>query len=484
MLGMLSDICACASGEVALKTRACDMEVIGGFRGGEGIQVREEKERISALEKENAELRARLETFEPKPDPQAVEDAEKRLAALPAVKGASFAAFETGVRYKGRPDLMVAYLDPGTTVAGLATSSATAAAPVLDCRRKIAALSVSGCPHGIGLVVNAGNANAFTGEAGMKTVTEISRAAADSLNIPAECVLTASTGVIGEPLKSDPIHKALAKAGRGELSPSRLDEAARAILTTDTYPKCAFVQTEIGHGREQVNIVGIAKGSGMICPDMATMLAFVFTDAKIQYRLLSRIASGANETSFNSITVDGDTSTNDTLIIAATGRSEAPEIEAGGIDAQRFERGMRTVLSSLARQILRDGEGATKLVGIHVEGAASKPDAVSAAESVANSPLVKTAVAGEDPNWGRVVMALGKSGAEFNQEKLAIRFGDHMVAEHGGVSKHFSEAAVAEYMTGSDIDIRIDLGNGAESASVHTCDFTHGYIMINADYRT
>ena len=460
------------------------MEVIGGFRGGEGIQVREEKERISALEKENAELRARLETFQPKPDPQAVEDAEKRLAALPAVKGASFAAFETGVRYKGRPDLMVAYLEPGTTVAGLATSSATAAAPVLDCRRKIAALSVSGCPHGIGLVVNAGNANAFTGEAGMKNGDGNLAGGGGQSEYSGGVRSHSVNRVIGEPLKSDPIHKALAKAGRGELSPSRLDEAARAILTTDTYPKCAFVQTEIGHGREQVNIVGIAKGSGMICPDMATMLAFVFTDAKIQHRLLSRIASGANETSFNSITVDGDTSTNDTLIIAATGRSEAPEIEAGGIDAQRFERGMRTVLSSLARQILRDGEGATKLVGIHVEGAASKPDAVSAAESVANSPLVKTAVAGEDPNWGRVVMALGKSGAEFNQEKLTIRFGDHMVAEHGGVSKHFSEAAVAEYMTGSDIDIHIDLGNGAESASVHTCDFTHGYIMINADYRT
>ncbi|NNF24253.1 MAG: bifunctional glutamate N-acetyltransferase/amino-acid acetyltransferase ArgJ [Rhodobacteraceae bacterium] len=397
---------------------------------------------------------------------------------LPVIEGAAFAAIEAGVRYSGRLDVMLATLAPGSVIAGVFTRSSTRAAPVLDCQDKIGGVSESGAAF----IVNSGNANAFTGSNGADAVDAVTSAVAGATGVPEQRVFSASTGVIGEPLPHDRITARLAELAAG-LSKTGIADAARAIMTTDTYPKGAGATARIGG--KTVSISGIAKGSGMIAPDMATMLVYIFTDAKIAKPVLDQMLAELTDTTFNCITVDSDTSTSDTLLLAATGRSEAPEItDINGDNAAAFHSALGGVMLDLAHQVVRDGEGATKFIEVAVTGAESDGDARKVALSIANSPLVKTAIAGEDPNWGRIVMAVGKSGAVADRDLLSIRFGDILVAEKGWVSTGYSEEAGAGYMKRDQIVIAVDLGLGQGASSVWTCDLTHGYITINADYRS
>ncbi|WP_425079430.1 bifunctional glutamate N-acetyltransferase/amino-acid acetyltransferase ArgJ [Ruegeria denitrificans] len=391
---------------------------------------------------------------------------------LPAIDGVRFATVEAGVRYQGRTDVMLAVLDPGTSVAGVFTRSATRAAPVLDCQEKIGGPSDG--PAAI--LVNSGNANAFTGHYGQTSVAEVTQAVSKATGVPVERVFTSSTGVIGEPLPHDRIISQL-EALKSGLSRHAIEDAARAIMTTDTFPKGASAQVEIGD--KTVSIAGIAKGSGMIAPDMATMLVYIFTDAQVEQSALQEMLSAQTDRTFNCITVDSDTSTSDSLLLCATG--------ASGVDATgnaAFAEALETVMLDLAQQVVRDGEGATKFVEIRVTGAASDSDAKVHGLSIANSPLVKTAIAGEDPNWGRIVMAIGKSGAAADRDLLSISFGDILVAEKGWVSPDYREEDAAAYMKGQDLVIAVDLGLGEGKSTVWTCDLTHGYIEINADYRS
>jgi glutamate N-acetyltransferase/amino-acid N-acetyltransferase len=399
--------------------------------------------------------------------------APERFPELPEIAGVELAAAAAGVRYAGRNDVMLARLAPGSTVAGVFTRSATRAAPVLDCEAKIGAEG----GEGAAFLVNAGNANAFTGKSGARAVDALTGAVGKATGLPARRVFTASTGVIGEPLPHERIRARLG-ALAGALAPGGWEAAARAIMTTDTFPKGAGAQVEID-GRP-VSIAGFAKGSGMIAPDMATMLVFLFTDAAVDRPVLQSIVAEIADRTFNCITVDGDTSTSDTLLMGATGASGA-RVWA---DTLPFREALAMVMTDLAQQVVRDGEGATKFVEITVTGATSHADARRHAMSIANSPLVKTAIAGEDPNWGRVVMAVGKSGAPADRDLLSIRFGDILVAENGWVAEGYDEAAAADYMTGQELRISVDIGLGDARATVWTCDLTHGYIDINADYRS
>jgi glutamate N-acetyltransferase/amino-acid N-acetyltransferase len=391
---------------------------------------------------------------------------------MPIIDGVRFAAVEAGVKYAGRVDVMLAELAPGTVVAGTFTKSKTRAAPVLDCQAKLG----GGSDVGAAFVVNAGNANAFTGADGFEAVQSIAGHAADVLGIPEARVFTSSTGVIGEKLPHVRITSAF-DALKSALSAEAIADAASAIMTTDTYAKGATRTVEIGGA--QVKIAGFAKGSGMIAPDMATMLVYIFTDARIAFDHLQPLVSGLCNETFNCITVDSDTSTSDTLLVAATGASGVGVAGNGAFAAALFE-----VMYDLARQVVRDGEGASKFITISVIGAVDDGDAKRVAMSVANSPLVKTAVAGEDANWGRVVMAVGKSGAEADRDRLSIRFGAVQVALNGQVAPDYVEADAATHMKGDEIEIGIDLGIGNGSAKVHTCDLTAQYIAINADYRS
>ncbi len=392
--------------------------------------------------------------------------------ALPVIAGARFAAVEAGVRYKGRVDVMLAELAPGTTIAGTFTRSRTRSAAVLDCQAKIGGDSTQGGA----ILVNSGNANAFTGIAGVEAVETITAEVSRLLGIPQSRVFTSSTGVIGEPLPHDRISSALERLG-AELSDKAIAAAARAIMTTDTFAKGSSRSVTIDG--KTVSIAGIAKGSGMIQPDMATMLVYIFTDARIAYGDLQPLVSEACDSSFNCITVDSDTSTSDTLIVAATGASG---VDVGGNDA--FAKVLNEVMDDLAKQVVRDGEGATKFVTVAISGAESQSDARLVAFSIANSPLVKTAVAGEDPNWGRVVMAIGKAGAAADRDRISIRFGDVEVARDGKVAPGYSEADAAAHMKQENITISVDLGLGDGKATVFTCDLTAQYIAINADYRS
>lgn len=391
---------------------------------------------------------------------------------LPVIQGVRFATIAAGVRYQGRTDVMLAQLDPGTAIAGAYTRSATRSAPVLDCQAKTGGAA----DQGAAILVNSGNSNAFTGKGGVAAVKAIAEATAKACGVPESRVFTSSTGVIGEPLPFERITAQL------DTLASRLDAggiaaAAKAIMTTDTFPKGA--QASVVVGGKTVKIAGIAKGSGMIAPDMATMLVYIFTDAKIAQTELQSIVSAHNDVTFNCITVDSDTSTSDSLIVAATGASGADV--SGNAE---FSEALHAVMLDLAHQVVRDGEGATKFVEIAITGAASDADARTHAMSIANSPLVKTAIAGSDPNWGRVVMAIGKSGAAADRDLLSIRFGDVLVAENGWVSPSYSEADAAAHMKGQNLRISVDLGLGSGAATVWTCDLTHGYIDINADYRS
>ncbi len=392
---------------------------------------------------------------------------------LPVIEGVAFSAAQAGVRYQGRTDVMMARLAPGTTMAGVFTRSATRSAPVLDCQAKIGRDSAEGAA----IIVNSGNSNAFTGKNGVVSTRAVTTAAAETLGLPETRVFSSSTGVIGEPLPHERITAKLSELAN-TLDKGALAAAARAIMTTDTFPKGAAA--EISIDGKPVKIAGIAKGSGMIAPDMATMLVYIFTDAAAERSELQAMLSELTDVTFNCITVDSDTSTSDTLLLAATGASG---VKVDG-KTTAFREALHGVMLDLAHQVVRDGEGATKFVEVAVTGAASDADAKTHAMAIANSPLIKTAIAGEDPNWGRVVMAIGKSGAAADRDLLTIRFGDLLVAENGWVSPAYKEADAAAYMKGEYLRISVDLGLGQGKCTVWTCDLTHGYIEINADYRS
>lgn len=404
---------------------------------------------------------------------------------LPAIGGLRLAGAEAGIRGSGRPDLMLAELAPGTSFAGVFTRSATCSPAVAWSRKTIRVHRGNNATTGpTAILVNSGNANAFTGSAGRETVIKMATLAAKAVGSEAPAdALVASTGVIGEPLPVDRIVAAMESLVAG-LAPDNWELAARAIMTTDTYPKGATAHCRIDG--QPVHVAGIAKGSGMIAPDMATMLAFLFTDARINPRALQALLGELTETTFNSITVDGDCSTSDTVILAATGAAGGAEItDATDPRAEGFRAALHQVMQSLALQVVRDGEGASKFVTIRVEGADSDHDAKVAALAVANSPLVKTAIAGEDPNWGRIVMAVGKSGAPLRPAGVSIRLGELVVTKNGAVHPEYSEEAGAAYMRNAELEIRIDLGReGPGQATVWTCDLGHRYVEINADYRS
>jgi glutamate N-acetyltransferase/amino-acid N-acetyltransferase len=368
---------------------------------------------------------------------------------------------------------MLATCVPGTQVAGVLTRSATAAAPVDWCRDHLAIGSARG------LVVNAGVANAFTGALGIEAVRRTATATAEILGcLPSE-IFIASTGVIGDQLDGDRLIAALTPL-HARIDDAGWDSAARAIMTTDTFAKGATRRVPIGD--TSVTINGIAKGSGMIAPDLATMLAFVFTDATIPARNLRALLKDASEQTFNAITVDGDTSTNDTALLFATGKGAA--INEDTAHWPQFKEALQAVCADLAQQIVRDGEGAQKLISITVSGAQSATAARRIAMSIANSPLVKTAVAGADPNWGRIVMAAGKSGERMARDKITIRVGGAVVAEAGGLSTDGAEEAAAAHLKGREVDIEVNVAVGSASATVWTCDLTEGYIDINVRYRS
>ncbi|MFM2350498.1 MAG: hypothetical protein RIR04_1464 [Pseudomonadota bacterium] len=397
--------------------------------------------------------------------------------SLPIIAGVEFSAVEAGIKYQNRKDVMLVRLAAGTAMAGAFTRSSTRSGCVRDCQTKLA-LKVA--PNtGAAIIVNSGNSNAFTGAVGDKAVAAVTGSVAQALDLPAERVFSSSTGVIGEPL---PFEKILDKvpALTSALREDAIEMAAHAMMTTDTFPKGATATVQGDGGL--IQIAGIAKGSGMIAPDMATMLVYIFTDAKIAARDLQKMLSRNVDQTFNSITVDSDTSTSDTLLIAATGQSTAAAIK--GPVAKAFEAALRDVMMNLAHQVIRDGEGATKFVEVRVTGAASDVDAHKVALSIANSPLVKTAIAGQDPNWGRIVAAIGKSGAAADRDKLTIKFGDILVAKNGWRSPGYSEDEGAAYMLQSELVIAVDMGLGRSKRSVWTCDLTNGYIQINADYRS
>jgi glutamate N-acetyltransferase/amino-acid N-acetyltransferase len=405
--------------------------------------------------------------------------APKALPEVPEIAGVRFATAEAGIRYKGRTDLLLAVLDPGTIAAGVLTRSKTRAAPVEWCARHLEAGTARA------LVVNSGNANAFTGRRGREAVEITAEAAAKAVGCSADEVFIASTGVIGEPMEAGKFAHLLDKLAR-EAVPDAWGGAARAIMTTDTFPKLATRRTRIGAA--EVTINGFCKGAGMIQPDMATMLCFVFTDAAIEKPALQALVARAADRTFNCVTIDGDTSTSDTLLLFATGAAQArgcPRIaDAADPRLEAFAAALHDLLKELAILVAKDGEGLTKFVTIEVEGAENEAAARRIGLSVANSPLVKTAIAGEDPNWGRVVMAVGKAGEAADRDGLSIWFGDILVAANGERAPSYEEDAVARYMKGAEITLRVDVGIGSGRATIWTCDLTHGYIDINAAYRS
>jgi len=400
---------------------------------------------------------------------------EEPLAA-PPVAGVTAASLALGLRYRGRDDVALIALPPASAVAGLFTRSTTPGHPVRWCRRIL--------PRGRirALIVNAGNANVFNGAAGDAAVETEVDAVAAALDCPREEVFVASTGVIGEPLDAKAI-AAAAPSLKDRLVPEGLADCARAIVTTDTFAKAASAVASIDG--VEVRLTGIAKGSGMIAPDMATMLAFIATDADLEAAVLQPLLAGAVDRSFHCTSVDGDTSTSDTVLLMASRRAgHAPVADADDPRLAAFARALDAVCLRLAQLVVRDGEGAQKFVEIAVSGAADEASARRAGLAVANSPLVKTAIAGGDANWGRVVMALGKSGEPLAPDRLAVRFGDTLISAGGGIVEGYDEAAVTAHLAGREVHLNVDLGVGDGRARVWTCDLTHGYIDINADYRS
>ncbi|RTL62527.1 MAG: bifunctional glutamate N-acetyltransferase/amino-acid acetyltransferase ArgJ [Hyphomicrobiales bacterium] len=406
--------------------------------------------------------------------------APKTLATLPPIEGVSFATAEAGIRYKGRTDLMLARLAEGTTAAGVLTRSKTCSAPVLWCRESLKGGKARA------VVVNSGNANAFTGRRGADATRLTAEAAARAVGCTPSEIYVASTGVIGEPLEAEKFTHLLDGLAQ-RTQPDAFLPAARAIMTTDTYPKLATRRVEIDGVAVTIN--GFCKGAGMIAPDMATMLCFIFTDAAIAAPALQALVTRHADTTFNCMTVDGDTSTSDTCLLFATGAAAARGQKPIAIadDDPRitaFSAALHDLMQDLAIQVAKDGEGLSKFVTFEIQGAESWAAARKIALACANSPILKTAIAGEDPNWGRVVMAIGKSGEAADRDKLSIWFGPHLVADKGERAAGYVEKTVAAYMKNAEIVIRADVGVGTASATVWTCDLTHDYISINADYRS
>jgi glutamate N-acetyltransferase/amino-acid N-acetyltransferase len=398
---------------------------------------------------------------------------------LSTVAGVRLATASAAIRYEGRTDVLLAVLDKGTTVAGVLTRSKCPSAPVDWCRARLAQ------GRARALVVNSGNANAFTGAKGQAAVKRTAALAAEVVGCKPGEVLIASTGVIGEPLDAEKFVRVLRPAALAA-RPENWKAAARAIMTTDTFPKLATATARLGPAQVRVN--GIAKGAGMIAPDMATMLSFIFTDAPIAAPVLRTILKREVVDTFNAVTIDGDTSTSDTLLLFATGAAAergAPMIRnANDRRLTDFIRALHAVLADLSEQIARDGEGARKLVRITVKGAVSKRSARRIALSIANSPLVKTAIAGEDANWGRIVMAIGKAGEPAKRDRLCIYFGETRVATAGARDPSYDEKKVSAYMKRDVIDVTVDLRLGRGLDRVLTCDLTQDYVAINGNYRS
>jgi glutamate N-acetyltransferase/amino-acid N-acetyltransferase len=405
--------------------------------------------------------------------------APKHVRDMPVIAGVRLATAEAGIRYKNRTDVLLAVMDKGTAVAGVFTKSKCPSAPVEWCRAKLKGGKARA------LVVNSGNANAFTGKTGRQSTGLTAKIAAKAVGCSESEIFLASTGVIGEPLdatKFDGVLERLAETAE----PADWLSAAKAIMTTDTFPKVATATVKLGKAKVTIN--GMAKGAGMIAPDMATMLSFIFTDAPMAPAALQALLKSGVEDTFNAVTIDGDTSTSDTLLAFATGAAAehgAPKISrASDPRLKAFAKAFRQVLADLAEQVARDGEGARKLVEITVEGAKTKASARKIAMSIANSPLVKTAIAGEDANWGRVVMAVGKAGEPADRDKLSISFNGIRVAKSGARDPSYDEAQVSEAMKAPEIAIKVSLGLGKGRDRVLTCDLTKEYVAINGDYRS
>jgi glutamate N-acetyltransferase/amino-acid N-acetyltransferase len=398
------------------------------------------------------------------------------LPEVPPIAGVRLGTARAGIRYTTREDVTMMVFPQGTTVAGVFTRNKCPGAPVDWCRAALKGGKARA------LVVTAGNSNVFTGRAGRETCEQTAKAMAEIAGCKPKEVFLASTGVIGERLPTEKLTAALPGLF-GALREDAWHEAARAIMTTDTFPKAALRKVPIG-GTE-VTIAGIAKGSGMIAPDMATMLCFLATDAKVPAPLLQSMLAKGVDASFNRTTVDSDTSTSDTVLVFATGEAKHPRLPAEGGPATRgFARALSEVLLDLALQVVRDGEGAQKLIRIDVTGAVSKRSAHRVAMSIANSPLVKTAIAGGDANWGRIVMAVGKAGEPADRDRLSVAVGGTWMAKDGGVVPDYDETPVVEHMKGREVTIAVDLGLGKGAATAWTCDLTHGYIDINGSYRS
>ncbi|MCK1392098.1 bifunctional glutamate N-acetyltransferase/amino-acid acetyltransferase ArgJ [Bradyrhizobium sp. 1] len=405
--------------------------------------------------------------------------APKSVPDMPTIAGIRLATAEAGIRYKNRTDVLLAVMDKGTAVAGVFTKSKCPSAPVEWCRAKLKGGKARA------LVVNSGNANAFTGKTGRSSTALTAKIAAKAVGCSEGEIFLASTGVIGEPLDATKFDGVLGRLAE-TTEPGDYLAAAKAIMTTDTFPKVATATVKLGKAKVTIN--GMAKGAGMIAPDMATMLCFIFTDAPIAPAALQALLKAGVEDTFNAVTIDGDTSTSDTLLAFATGAAAehgAPKISrASDPRLKAFVKAFNQVLANLSEQVARDGEGARKLVEITVEGAKTKASARKIAMSIANSPLVKTAIAGEDANWGRVVMAVGKAGEPADRDKLSISFNGIRVAKSGARDPSYDEAQVSEAMKAPEIAIKVSLGLGKGRDRVLTCDLTKEYIAINGDYRS
>lgn len=405
--------------------------------------------------------------------------APKDVPDMPVIAGIRLATAEAGIRYKNRTDVLLAVMDKGTAVAGVFTKSKCPSAPVEWCRAKLKGGKARA------LVVNSGNANAFTGKTGRASTALTAKIAAKAVGCSESEIFLASTGVIGEPLDATKFDGVLGRLAETAEVGDYL-AAAKAIMTTDTFPKVATATVKLGKAKVTIN--GMAKGAGMIAPDMATMLSFIFTDAPIAPAALQALLKAGVEDTFNAVTIDGDTSTSDTLLAFATGAAAehgAPKISrASDPRLKAFVKAFNQILANLSEQVARDGEGARKLVEITVEGAKTKASARKIAMSIANSPLVKTAIAGEDANWGRVVMAVGKAGEPADRDKLSISFNGIRVAKSGARDPDYDEAQVSEAMKAPEIAILVSLGLGKGRDRVLTCDLTKEYVAINGDYRS
>lgn len=404
--------------------------------------------------------------------------APKQIPDMPALNGVRMATAKAGIKYQGRTDLLFMVFDEPANVAGVFTRSKCPSAPVDHCRKALS--------HGKarGVVVNSGNANAFTGKKGVVTTDQTAKAAANALHAHENEIFLASTGVIGEPMDASRFTGLLPQMAIDAL-PDNWLEAAKAIMTTDTFPKLATCSIQFGE--QTIVINGIAKGAGMIAPDMATMLSFVVTDAPIESHILQELLSDKVQATFNSITVDSDTSTSDSLLLFATGKAKGNAkalSDKNDVRYQQFAQALYEVLHELSLQVVTDGEGAHHLIEVKVEGATNDNAAKIIARSIANSPLVKTAVAGEDANWGRVVMAVGKAGVEADRDKLSIWFGPHRLAVGGERDSNYNEEEASRYMKGQHIVIKVDIGLGNGSATIWSCDLTKEYVEINGDYRS